>query len=213
MKNQETNDLHCCVTQCDKPLDKDYWQAQWEAGQTGWDIGFPAPAIAAFADSWPEKNASVLIPGCGNAYEAEYLLNTGFTNVTLLDIAPAATERLMKKFENKPQIRILCEDFFLHQGSYDLIIEQTFFCALPPSRRKDYAQKMAELLKPQGVLAGLLFDKQFEQPGPPFGGCPCEYKPIFNPFFNIVKMEPCPNSIEPRKNSEVFFIMKPLKQI
>lgn len=208
MSKKEDKDLQCCVTQCDKPLDRDYWQAQWEAGQTGWDIGHASPAIAEYADSWPDKNAAVLIPGCGNAYEAEHLLNAGFTNITLIDIAPAAVARLKNKFEGKDQIKIICEDFFEHQGKYDLILEQTFFCALPPSRRKEYAAKMSELLKENGTLAGLLFDKQFEQPGPPFGGCPCEYKPVFEPYFNILQMEPCSNSIEPRKDSEVFFIMK-----
>ncbi len=209
MSKQEEKDLLCCVTQCDKPLDRNYWQAQWEAGQTGWDIGYASPAIAEFADAWPDKNAAVLIPGCGNAYEAEHLLHAGFTNITLVDIAPAAVERLKRKFEGKKQIKIVGEDFFNHQGKYDLILEQTFFCAIPPSRRKEYAAKMFELLIENGTLAGLLFDKQFEQPGPPFSGCICEYKPVFEPYFNILQMEPCSNSIEPRKDSEVFFIMKP----
>lgn len=212
MSHQQEKDLHCCITQCDKPLDRNYWQAQWEAEQTGWDVGYASPAIAEYADRWPDKNAAVLIPGCGNAYEAEHLLNAGFRNITLLDIAPAVVDRLMKKFEGKSQIKILCEDFFNHQDKYDLILEQTFFCALPPLRRKEYAVKMFELLSENGTLAGLLFDKQFDREGPPFGGCPCEYKPIFEPYFNILLMEPCTNSIEPRKDSEVFFIMKPKNQ-
>lgn len=209
MSKEEEKDLQCCVTHCDKPLDRNYWQAQWEAGLTGWDIGYASPTIAAFADAWIDKNASVLIPGCGNAYEAEHLLNTGFTDITLIDIAPAAVERIKKKFEGNHKIKILCEDFFNHSDKYDLILEQTFFCALPPSRRKEYAVKMNELLKENGTLAGLLFDKQFDKEGPPFGGCPCEYKPVFEPYFHIIRMEPCTDSIEARKDSEVFFIMKP----
>ena len=63
---------------------------------------------------------------------------------------------------------------------------------------------MASLLNENGKVIGLLFDKTFEEPGPPFGGCPCEYKPIFQPHFEIKNMEKCHNSIPPRENAEVF---------
>ncbi len=208
---QEEKDIQCCITQCDKPLDQSYWEAQWQSGQTGWDIGYPSPPLTEFIDRYQNKNAKILIPGCGNAYEAGYLLTAGFTDITLIDIAPAAVKRLQEKFA-PTSIKILCEDFFQHHGKYDLILEQTFFCAIPPFRRKEYAAKMFELLNPDGILAGLLFDKHFDEPGPPFGGCPCEYKPVFEPYFHILKMEPCTLSIESRKDSEVFFIMQPLKK-
>lgn len=69
---------------------------------------------------------------------------------------------------------------------------------------------MHEILKENGRIVGLLFDKQFNNPFPPFGGCPCEYRPIFENHFEIKTMEECYNSIEPRKGSEVFihFIKK-----
>jgi hypothetical protein len=33
------NDESCCVVSCDKPLDQDYWDAQYKAKTTGWDLG------------------------------------------------------------------------------------------------------------------------------------------------------------------------------
>ena len=203
---KKKEDLKCCVTSCDKPLDENYWEAQWQSKTTGWDIGYASPAIVQYMQQYPNKNASLLIPGCGNAYEAEQLVKMGFTNITLIDIAPKAVEQLKKKFEKIPQVKILHADFFNHQGKYDLMIEQTFFCAIPPNKRKEYAQKASELLNSKGKIIGLLFDKTFETDGPPFGGCPCEYKPIFNPYFEIKTMELCANSIPPRVNSEVFII-------
>ena len=98
----------------------------------------------------------------------------------------------------------MCEDFFNHQGSYDLIIEQTFFCAIPPARRIEYSKKTASILNGNGKIIGVLFDKQFNQPFPPFGGCPCEYKPVFEPHYFIKTMDECYNSIPSRANSEVF---------
>jgi len=195
-------------TQLETPMDHNYWDARWEKQETGWDIGYPSPAITKYMDGIADKNTAILIPGCGNAYEAEYLLKQGFTNITLIDIAPLAVENLKKKFEGQSAISILCEDFFEHKGSYDLVIEQTFFSAIPPFKRKDYVAKMHELLKENGRIVGLLFDKQFNNPFPPFGGCPCEYRPIFENHFEIKTMEECYNSIEPRKGSEVFIKFK-----
>jgi SAM-dependent methyltransferase len=203
MKTEE-KEMQCCITHCETPLDQNYWNERWEKDDTGWDIGHASPAITDYMKQYPYKNASILIPGCGNAYEAQYLVDNGFTDITLIDIAPNAVDLIKVKFSNTPQVKVLCEDFFKHQGAYDLIIEQTFFCAIPPSRRKEYAEKTASLLNEDGKIIGVLFDKQFNQPFPPFGGCPCEYKPIFEKHFTIKKMDMCYNSIPPRAESEVF---------
>lgn len=205
---QNNKDLACCITRCEVPMDQTYWENRWEKQETRWDIGYPAPALVEYCKQIVDKNIAILIPGCGNAYEAEYLLNQGFTNITLIDIAQQAVENLKQKFANNPEITILYEDFFEHQGSYDLILEQTFFSAIPPFKRKEYATKMQEILKENGLLVGVLFDKQFNNPFPPFGGCPCEYKPIFEPHFEILKMEACFNSIPSRVGEEVFIKLK-----
>lgn len=185
-------------------MGQNYWDTRWEKQETGWDIGYASPTITEFMDGIADKNTAILIPGCGNAYEAEYLLKQGFTNITLIDIAPLAVENLKKKFEGQSSINILCEDFFEHKGSYHLIIEQTFFSAIPPFKRKDYVAKMHELLKENGRIIGLLFDKQFNKPYPPFGGNTEEYQNLFQPYFNIKKLEESYNSIPPRQGSEVF---------
>lgn len=202
--SSEEKDIQCCVTQCENPLDQNYWNERWQKNETGWDIGQASPAIMEYMKQYPNKNANILIPGCGNAYEAEFILANDFTNITLIDIAPKAVEALREKFADKPQVKVLCEDFFQHKGNYDLIIEQTFFCAIPPFRRKEYAEKTASLLNENGKIIGVLFDKQFNQPFPPFGGCPCEYKPVFEPNFTIKTMDECYNSIPPRAKLEVF---------
>ncbi len=181
-----------------------FWNEQWLQGATGWDIGYASPAIARFMSKVENKSDSILIPGCGNAHEAQYLVEQGFTNITLLDIAPAAVERLRLKFEAYPGVKILQEDFFKHQASYDWIIEQTFFCAIPPAMRASYVVQMHQLLKPGGHLVGLLFNTTFDKAGPPYGGSIQEYEQLFQPYFQCVKMETCYNSIPPRAGNELF---------
>ena len=110
-------------------LDENFWNQRYLEHQTGWDIGYPSTPLKSFAEGLTEKKISILIPGCGNAYEAEHLINSGFTDITLLDISPVLTAALQEKFSELP-IRIVTGDFFLHEGQYDLILEQTFFCAI-----------------------------------------------------------------------------------
>ncbi|WP_281298939.1 methyltransferase domain-containing protein [Flavobacterium limnophilum] len=187
----------------EKRLDQEYWDKQYTSNATGWDLGQVSPPIKAYIDTLEDKNISILIPGCGNTYEAEYLLQQGFNNVTLIDIAPTLVDKLLEKFKNNPNIKIVLGDFFVHQGKYDLIIEQTFFCALPPEMRQEYVSKMYQLLAEKGKIAGLLFNKTFEG-GPPFGGSKAEYELLFNKHFEFLHMDMCQNSIKPRANSELF---------
>jgi SAM-dependent methyltransferase len=200
-------DIKCCVVSCDKPLDSAYWEAQYEAKTTGWDLGKVSPPLQSYVDTIVDKNCSILIPGCGNSYEAEYLLEQGFTNITVVDIAPTPVAVLKEKFKNNSNIQIILGDFFEHQGKYDLIIEQTFFCALPPAMRQKYVWKMHQLLADEGILAGLLFNRTFES-GPPFGGSKEEYELLFAAAFDFLKMEVSENSIAPRANSELFIELK-----
>lgn len=187
-------------------LDKQYWDNRYASGQTGWDLKQISPPLKAYIDKISNKELSILIPGCGYAYEANYLLELGFTNVTLIDIAPLPIKKLQEELKNDKRIRILNADFFEHNQTYDLILEQTFFCALPKNMRTQYASAIYKLLKPGGKLAGLLFASEFESEGPPFGGTSIEYNELFGFYFKKLKLELCYNSIPPRADNELFII-------
>lgn len=188
-------------------LNEKYWNERYQNQQTGWDIGFASTPLVAYMEQITNKNLQILIPGCGNAYEAFILAEKGFQNITLIDIAPKLVENLQEKCKNYPQIKVLHQDFFEHQGSYDLILEQTFFCAIAPSLRAAYAKKMHELLKENGKLVGVLFNRAFES-SPPFGGSADEYKNYFSPYFDYKVFASCYNSIAPRAESELFVILQ-----
>lgn len=197
------NEEKCCVITCNLPLDQTYWDNQYQTQKIGWDLGQVSPPIKEYIDTIENKNAKILIPGCGNTYEADYLLQQGFTNITVIDIAPTLIENLKSKFSNNLNITIVLGDFFEHQGNYDFIIEQTFFCALPPTMRQKYVWKMHQLLANNGKLVGLLFNREFEV-SPPFGGNWTEYEQLFQKSFRFITNATAKNSIASRANTELF---------
>lgn len=189
-------------------LNKDYWNNRYINKETGWDIGYVSTPLRNYFDQLNNKELHILIPGCGNGYEAEYLFKQGFKNVFIVDIAPEAIRLFKQRVPDFPKNNIILADFFDLNKSFDLIIEQTFFCALNPALRTKYVQKMYELLNPKGKLVGLLFNCELNSDHPPFGGFKDEYEKLFSPLFNVKKMETCYNSIEPRKNKELFIILE-----
>jgi len=185
-------------------LDDNFWSTRYEQHQTGWDLQKVSPPLQAYIDQLKSKDLRILIPGCGNAYEADYLVQQGFANITLIDISEVLTRQLRQHLAGSP-VQVVHGNFFEHTGTYDLILEQTFFCALDPTLRPAYVQQMHTLLAPGGKLVGVLFDREFEG-GPPFGGSITEYEELCSPFFTIKTLAPCYNSIAPRAGSEVFII-------
>lgn len=188
-------------------LDANYWNDRYHKGDIGWDLQGISTPIKMYLDQLSNKKLSILIPGCGNAHEAKYAISIGFEDVHVLDFAELAIRNFLNNHPDFKKDNIHIENIFLHTNQYDLIIEQTLFCAIEPNLRNNYAQKMYDLLKDGGKLVGLLFDRDFVG-GPPFGGNKEEYLNYFSPLFNIKTFEKCYNSIEPRFNTELFIILE-----
>lgn len=190
-------------------FDATYWKNQYKEQKTPWDCGKITTPLATYFDQLTDKDIRILIPGAGNAHEATYLLEKGFTNIFVLDIAEQPLLNFKKRNPTFPKEHCLQTDFFTFQGDFDLIIEHTFFCALPVEKRKDYVLKTHQLLHKKGKLVGLLFNREFEGNHPPFGGTKYEYEQLFSAHYHIKTMENCYNSIKPRQNNELFVIFEP----
>jgi methyl halide transferase len=192
-----------------KQLGKDFWNDRYRDNQTGWDLGMVSPPLKFWMDTLSDKNLRILIPGAGNAYEVDYLIQQGFTSITVVDIAPFVMERLKDRYMNYPQVKLVLGDFFELTGTFDVVLEQTFFCAIDPALRNAYVNKIAEILPHDGRLLGVLFDRSFDG-GPPFGGYASEYQSLFSTRFDV-EITPCTCSHPARNNSEVLIYAKPLK--
>lgn len=201
------NDPKLYLASDGKIVNQEFWENLYLTKDMGWDMGKVSPPLKVIIDEIEDKNCRILIPGCGNSYEAEYLLEKGFTNVSVIDIAPTLVNNLQNKFKHNSNIRVFLGDFFEHHGEYDLILEHVFFCAIPPTLRKNYVEKMHQLLVTNGRLTGLLFNKYFEET-PPFGGNQEEYELLFGNHFEIIKIELCTISIPRRANNEFIIEFK-----
>ena len=192
-----------------KQLNKDYWESRYETNETGWDVGQITTPLKEYIDQIEDKNLKILIPGAGNGYELDYFLSKGFKNVFVVDFAETPLQNIKKRIPEFPENQLLKSDFFELDGTYDLIMEQTFFCALAPELRQKYVSKMHSLLSENGKLFGLLFNFPLTEEGPPFGGSKEEYLNLFSEKFHIKTLETAYNSIQPRTERELFFIFLP----
>ena len=150
------------------------------------------------------------MPGCGRGHEVIYLTENGF-EVTAVDYSSGAVNHLKSTVqERKLKCKVLHMDFFgidsTHNGVYDLLIEQTFFCAISPEQRPSYVSTVARALKQGGMLAGLFYHTGKEG-GPPFNTTREDILKHFSDSFEIQQLSKSEDSAEQRKNKEWLVIL------
>jgi SAM-dependent methyltransferase len=189
-----------------------FWEDIYLEDDAGWDLKGITPVFDSISNELiPGK---VCIVGCGRGYDAIMIAQKGF-EVTAVDFAPSAINAVKNlAFDVDVKVNIVEADIFSltheHMNTYDFIIEQTCFCAIHPSRRKEYEELVRSILKPGGKLIGLWFplDKKLDEGGPAWGTTLEEVKSIFNSGWSIVKEEFPKHSIEPRKGREKLIIFR-----
>ena len=179
------------------PALPDFWEQRYRDGVTPWDAGGVPRALQDFvaARNAEQSHAPrVLLPGCGNAWEARHLCELGW-DVLALDFSAAAlagAAPVMGRWRD----RLLLADFFTFAAGtpFDLIYERAFLCALPRRLWPDYAARCAGLLRPGGLLAGLFYFGS-EPKGPPFMIEPAALEALLAPHFARIGDRPAPHSL------------------
>lgn len=187
-------------------MSKDFWEEKYRNREAQWNIGTASNPLRTYIDQLTDKTARILVPGMGHGHELYYLHQQGFTNSIGLDFTDLAVREAYQADSDFPFDKISLGDFFEHEGEYDIILEQAFFCSLPRTLRQAYVNKMHTLLAPKGKLVGLLFNCEFELDQPPYGGSVDEYKSLFESKLKFTTLETAHNSIKPRAGRELFFI-------
>lgn len=185
-------------------MDAIFWKLCYNENTTEWDLGEVSPLLREYFNQLTNKSLHILIPCAGRAYEAEYLYKNGFKKVFVAGVVPRTIEDYRDRYPDFPKSNCIRGDFFSIQQKFDVIIEQTFFCALSPHKRQEYAIKAASLLNTTGYLVGLMFQSPLTKDGPPFGGSNEEYLGYFSRMFVIEKLDNCYNSHSTREGKELF---------
>ncbi|RAH54691.1 thiopurine S-methyltransferase family protein [Aspergillus piperis CBS 112811] len=152
-----------------------------------------------FSPFTPDRRRKrALVPGCGRGYDPVMLALHGF-DVYGLDISATGVSEARKYAASEMQspqgynfssgtattadignVKSIAGDFFssaweseaLRDGEkFDLVYDYTFLCAIHPSLRQKWAERMSHLLHPGGLLVCLEFPmyKETSLPGPPWG--------------------------------------------
>ena len=189
-----------------------FWEDIYIADDTGWDLSGPTPVFQQLSSDLIIGDLCII--GCGRGYDAIMFAKKGFS-VTAVDFAPSAILALKKMAsESKVEVNTLELDIFSlmpkYQHSFDYVIEQTCFCAIHPSRRKEYEIMVKGILKQNGKLVGLWFplDKNINEGGPPYGTSINEVKLVFNKGWKVVTEKFSKHSISPRKDREKLIIFQ-----
>ena len=186
------------------------WQRHYDEGDLGWDLGQVAPPFIRLFESNAILPGKTLVPGCGRGHEVIYLAENGF-EVTAVDYSSGAVNHLKSTVqERKLKCKVLHMDFFgidsTHNGVYDLLIEQTFFCAISPEQRPFYVSTVARALKQGGMLAGLFYHTGKEG-GPPFNTTREDILKHFSDSFEVQQLSKSEDSAEQRKNKEWLVVL------
>lgn len=148
---------------------RDFWDQRYRAGRLVWDHGKVPQALAAYLSRFPGNGRKAYVPGCGSGYEIAALDASGW-DVLGLDFSEAAVARARAVLGPRLAQRVVCADFFKEPAgvaAFDVVYERTFLCALPPDLWDSYARRMAELVRPGGILCGFFFFGPEDEP-PPF---------------------------------------------
>lgn len=221
-------------------VDQTGWSKAWQAQLTPWDSGgSPQPSLVSFLTETEagksllqegdcDKDAGVLVPGCGTGYDVEVFASLGFSPSVGIDIAPEATATAQRWFQSKVEaadheqryqassVRFETVDFLGDDDDmtpeamgaptsegFGLAYDYTFFCAIPPQLRAKWGQAYARAIKSRGYLITLVYPIDGDrQGGPPYSVSPELISSHLVDHFELVWQGVPPGQPETRKGME-----------
>lgn len=186
------------------------------------DAIVPLPALQKMVKEGAVPNGRALVPGCGRGYDVTLLASPDRV-VVGLDISTKAIEAAEEGYASMPDdikpprssVQFLTTSFFDMpedaEEKFDFIYDYTFFCALHPSVRQDWANKMAALVAPGGELCTIMFPLEDDSTKfaygpngdtPPFRVTVQDYTSILEPlgFENFLLEKLSPELAHPGRN-------------
>ena len=195
------------------------WNELYQAGQTPWEKGAPAPPLLEWLRKRGPLAGEVLVPGCGFGHDVRAIAAASPSSTVVgVDISPIALQEALK-FPTVGREAFQYADIFALPQSlrnrFDWIFEHTCFCAIHPERRHDYLKMAVSALKPEARLLAIFYlnpwDPGEETPeggGPPFGVTEEELDNLFKGHFSLVdKLKP-KSAFPGREGREILWLLQ-----
>ena len=166
------------------------WDQKYRQGDSPWDKGAPSPPLKQYLERHPIRGRA-LVPGCGRGHEVALAVEHGL-DATGLDIAPTAVTEAQEKY---PQLadRFVTGSLFdpppEFYSAFDVVLEHTCLCALPPSLRPQYRQGIDLTLRRGSLLIGVWYINPNLDPGeegPPYPFSAPDLAALFADGYEIV---------------------------
>lgn len=188
------------------------WDARYRSGDTPWCKGRAHPLTHELIDTLLPQGFTgrFFVPGCGRGWDLA-AISEARPDATIIgaDLSASALEAFDPSIGNHPKIERISGDFLDSEwltkavGGVDVIWEHTCFCAIEPTRRKDYVKSAATILPAGGMLLGLFFLALNDGGcGPPWNCRPHELEKCFEDAFDLVRCELALNTFEGRHGEE-----------
>lgn len=171
----------------------------------GWELGSVAKPLTEVIPQIKIPRSKICILGCGTGHDAAYLAALGHI-VTAVDISAEAIAKAKAMNPETSNLHYVCSDAFSfakkNAGTFDLVFEHTFFCAIDPDRRKELVAAWNSLLSEYGHFIGIFFT--FDHcGGPPFAASEWEVRERMKKNFEFLYWTRWRTSVEKRLGKEL----------
>lgn len=191
------------------------WGQRYRDEQMPWDRGKAHAYLQARIDSGelapPRAGATCLVPGCGRGHDALALAQAGW-KVTAVDIVADVGTDFGVRLAGLGGEFVVGDALRPDRGSFDLVWEHTFLCAIAPYQRKAWGEMVRASVRPGGQFAALIFpgDKPAELGGPPWGYDLKRLQAWIGPQFELESSEVVDPEIEPRSWKQTIALFRRL---
>ncbi len=158
--------------------DADWWTGVYrEEINPEWDLKAPHPALVDTFPRMKQPRSRIMVLGSGEGHDAAYFAEIGHI-VTAVDFSEEAITRAKSHYGSFPINFMQASAFQLpknYDKNVDIIIEHTFYCAIPPEKRHQLVQTWNRCLVRGGLLMAVFFVTE-KRSGPPYGASEWEIR-------------------------------------